>query len=84
MFPRIVSPLARITCETPNFWDCCLLSNELSSALITLRQSLSIESFQIQMGDLTLLPDGTVFLCNGAKVGEWLPRHQHAPDASSL
>ena len=23
----------------------------------------------MQMGDLTLLPDGTIFLCNGAKAG---------------
>ena len=43
-----------------------------------------IESFQFQMGDLTLLPDGTVFLCNGAKVGEWILQHQHASDASGL
>ena len=27
----------------------------------------------VQMGDLTLLPDGTVLLCNGAQVGECLP-----------
>ena len=26
----------------------------------------------MQMGDLTLLPDGTVLLCNGAQVGECL------------
>ena len=24
----------------------------------------------LQMGDLTLLPDGTAFLCNGAKTGK--------------
>ncbi len=30
--------------------------------------------FLLQMGDLTLLPDGTVFLCNGAQIGEWLFR----------
>ena len=28
--------------------------------------------FVLQMGDLTLLPDGTVFLCNGAQIGERL------------
>lgn len=26
----------------------------------------------LQMGDAVLLPDGTVFLCNGAQVGEAL------------
>ena len=25
----------------------------------------------LQMGDLTLLPDGTIFLCNGAQIGKY-------------
>ena len=28
--------------------------------------------FVLQMGDLTLLPDGTAFLCNGAQIGRAL------------
>ena len=28
-------------------------------------------SHVLQMGDLILLPDGTVFLCNGVKIGKF-------------
>lgn len=31
----------------------------------------------MQMGDLTILPDGRIFLCNGAQFGTSLNPHAH-------